>query len=185
MSYEVARDACHYGHSAFRAGYPPFAIQRGISLLLCVSQPLTGQEESLCHRYPAPPAHLGWSPYMVSNLFSSSCLLRATSSVRIFSFVSLWASLAHGTRASTSAFLLVVAIQAYVSWCVPPHEKQPGRRPKKRAHFRVPKRVGLCYLPASPGVLGRVLHISKGVFFFHLVSKEKPNENSHQMHNLF
>ena len=53
-------------------GILPSPSSGGISQLLCISQPLTGQEESLSRRYPAPPAHLGFaSSHMVSNLFTS------------------------------------------------------------------------------------------------------------------
>ena len=65
---------------------------------------------------------------------------------------------------------------AYVSWGFPPQRKQPGRRPKNGAQKRVLKGVGLCCLPAGPGVLGfrslelsrRVVHISRECLATHM-----------------
>ena len=67
---------------------------------------------SLCHTCPAPPAHLassaGTSRLHVTSRarepLSSSFLLGVSSSVRVFSFISLSAYLALGIRATPSAF---------------------------------------------------------------------------------
>ena len=77
--------------------------------------------------------------------------------------------------------------EAYVNWALPPQKKQPGHRPKKRAHQRVLKAVGSCCLLAGPGVLGflsqvfcffsgLVVHISRRRFASGF--QGKPTENS-------
>ena len=106
-----------------------------------------GQEESLCHMYPALLAHPGFaSPHVVSNLFSSSCLLGASSSVRVFSFTSLGACLL------SSSCSVLVSFPRELSG----DSKKKARAPTQETK-RVPKGVGL-------------------VCFFHLVSKGKPTE---------
>ena len=52
---------------------------------------------------------------------------------------------------------------AYASWSFPPHEKQPGRRPKKRAHFRFRKEWGCAVCQSwCSGTCGALL---EGCFF--------------------